>query len=186
MAKTQKELEQHLVAKLFPAPDAAALDALRKRIFHAGKLKHPVVLFESKVIEHWPEYCACLEFDLPYTTTEYTGTAEELVEHLLKNNSLQLGKAHRALIGAYLKKLYRTQSRANQSAGGSGRTFIPKYHAREAAAEKMKISSRLIAEAEHILDTGNDNLIGLVLSETLSISKAAKLAKERQIGRAHV
>ena len=72
MAKTQKELEQHLVAKLFPAPDAAALDALRKRIFHAGKLKHPVVLFESKVIEHWPEYCACLEFDLPYTTTEYT------------------------------------------------------------------------------------------------------------------
>ena len=42
----------------------------------------------------------------------------------------------------------------------------------------MKISSRLIAEAERILDTGNDNLIGLVLSETLSISKATKLAKE--------
>ena len=146
MAKTQKELEQHLVAKLFPAPDAAALDALRKRIFHAGKLKHPVVLFESKVIEHWPEYCACLEFDLPYTTTEYTGTAEELVEHLLKNNSLQLGKAHRALIGAYLKKLYRTQSRANQSAGGSGRTFIPKYHAREAAAEKIPAE---ITEADY-------------------------------------
>lgn len=179
MAKVQKKLEQHPVAKLFPAPDAAALDALRKRIFHAGNLKHPVVLFEGKVIEHWPEYCACLEFDLPYTTTEYKGTAEELVEHLLKNNSLQLGKAHRALIGAYLKKLYRTQSRANQSAGGSGQTFIPKYHAREAAAEKMKISSRLIAEAERILDTRNDNLIGLTLNGTLSISKAAKLAKER-------
>lgn len=179
MAKTQKELEQHPVAKLFPAPDAAALDALRKCIFRAGNLKHPVVLFEGKVIEHWPEYCACLEFDLPYTVTEYDGTAEELVEHLLQTHSVQLGKAHRALIGAYLKKLYRTQSRANQSAGGSGQTFIPKYHARDAAAEKMKISSRLIAEVERILDTGNDNLIGLVLSETLSISKAAKLAKER-------
>ena len=179
MAKIQKKLEQHQVAKLFPAPDAAALNALRKRIFHAGKLKHPVVLFEGKVIEHWPEYCACLEFDLPYTATEYKGTAEELVEHLLKTNLLQLGKAHRALIGAYLKKLYREKSKANQSAGGSGQTFIPRYHARDAAAEKMKISSRLIAEAERILDTGNDNLIGLVLSETLSISKAAKLAKER-------
>ena len=178
MAKTQKKLEQHPVAKLFPAPDAAALDALRRRIFHAEKLKHPVVLFESKVIEHWPEYCACLEFDLPYTTTEYTGTAEELVEHLLKTNSLQLGKAHRALIGAYLKKLYREKSKANQSAGGSGQTFIPKYHARDAAAEKIKISSRLIAEAERILDTGNDNLIGLALNGTLSISRAAKLAKE--------
>lgn len=179
MAKIQKKLEQHPVAKLFPAPDAAALDALRKRIFHAGKLKYPVVLFEGKVIEHWPEYCACLEFDLPFTVTEYIGTAEELVEHLLKNNSLQLGKAHRALIGAYLKKLYRKNSKANQSAGGAGQTFIPKYHARDAAAEKMKISSRLIAEAERVLNTGNDNLIGLVLSETLSISKAAKLAKER-------
>ena len=179
MAKTQKELEQHPVAKLFPAPDAAALDALRKRIFHAGKLKNSVVLFEGKVIEHWPEYCACLEFDLPYTVTEYGGTAEELVEHLLQTHSAQLGKAHRALIGAYLKKFYRTQSRANQSAGGSGQAFIPKYHAREVAAEKMKISSRLIAEAERILDTGNNNLIGLVLNGTLSISKAAKLAKER-------
>ena len=178
MAKIQKKLEQHPVAKLFPAPDAAALDALRRRIFHAEKLKHPVVLFESKVIEHWPEYCACLEFDLPYTTTEYTGTAEELVEHLLKTNSLQLGKAHRALIGAYLKKLYREKSKANQSAGGSGQTFIPKYHARDAAAEKIKISSRLIAEAERILDTGNDNLIGLALNGTLSISRAAKLAME--------
>ncbi len=179
MAKIQKKLEQHPVAKLFPAPDAAALDALRKRIFHAGKLKNSVVLFEGKVIEHWPEYCACIEFDLPYTTTEYKGTAEELVEHLLKTHSVQLGKAHRALIGAYLKKFYRTQSRANQSAGGSGQTFIPQYHAREAAAEKMKISSRLIAEAERILDSGNDNLIELTLNGTLSISKAAKLAKER-------
>ena len=178
MAKIQKKLEQHPVAKLFPAPDAAALDALRKRIFHAGKLKHPVVLFEGMVIEHWPEYCACLEFELPHTTTEYTGTAEELVEHLLKINSLQLGKAHRALIGAYLKKLYRTQSKANQSAGGAGQTFIPKYHARDAAAEKMKISPRLIAEAERILNTENDNLIGLTLNGTLSISKAAKMAKE--------
>ena len=179
MAKTQKELEQHPVAKLFPAPDAAALDALRKRIFRAGNLKHPVVLFEGKVIEHWSEYCACLEFDLPCTVTEYDGTAEELVEHLLKTNSVQLGKAHRALIGAYLKKLYRTQSRGNQSAGGAGQTFIPKYHARDTAAEKMKISSRLIAEAEYILNAENDNLIGLTLNGTLSISKAAKLAKER-------
>lgn len=34
MAKTRKKLEQHPIAKLFPAPDAAALDTLRNRIFH--------------------------------------------------------------------------------------------------------------------------------------------------------
>lgn len=179
MGKPQIKLERHPIAKLFPAPDSEALDTLKKRIFQAKNLKSPVVLFESKVIEHWPEYCACIEFNLPFTTTEYVGTAEELVEHLLQTHSVQLGKAHRALIGAYLKKLYREKSKANQSAGGSGQTFIPKYHARDAAAEKMKISSRLIAEAEHILDAGNEKLIELTLNGTLSISKAAKMAKTR-------
>lgn len=179
MTKIQKKLEQHPVVKLFSAPDTAALDALRKRIFHAGKLKHPVALFEGKVIEHWPEYCACLEFDFPYTSTESKETAEELAEHLLQAHSLQLGKAQRMLIGAYLKKLYWEKSKANQSAGVSDQTFIPKYHVRDAAAEKMKVSSRLIAEAEHIFDIGNDNLIGVALNGMLSISKAAKLVKER-------
>lgn len=179
MAKEQEKLEQHPLAKLFPSPDSGTLDALKKRIFHAGKLKTPVVLFEGKVIEHWPEYGACVEFSLPFTTTEYSGTEDELVEHLLQTNTLQLGKVHRALIGAYLKKLYRKESQANQSAGGSGATFIPKYHARDAAAEKMKISPRLIADAERILDTGNDKLLELALAGTLSISLAAKLAKEK-------
>ena len=80
MAKIQKKLEQYPVAKLFPAPDAAALDALRKRIFHAGKLKYPVVLFEGKVIEHWPEYCACLEFDLPSLDTNKLQSEDRLRE----------------------------------------------------------------------------------------------------------
>ena len=179
MAKEQKKLEQHPLAKLFPSPDSGTLDALKKRIFHAGKLKTPVVLFEGKVIEHWPEYGACVEFSLPFTTMEYNGTEDELVEHLLQANTLQLGKVHRALLGAYLKKLYRKESQANQSAGGSGATFIPKYHARDAAAEKMKISPRLIADAERILDTGNDKLLELALAGTLSVSLAAKLAKEK-------
>ncbi len=80
MAKVQKKLEQHPVAKLFPAPDAAALDALRKRTFRAGKLKHTVVLFEGKVIEHWPEYCACLEFDLPSRDTNKLQSEDRLKE----------------------------------------------------------------------------------------------------------
>jgi hypothetical protein len=179
VAKEQEKLEQHPLAKLFPSPDSGTSDVLKKRIFHAGKLKTPVVLFEGKVVERWPEYGACVEFSLPFTTTEYSGTEDELVEHLLQTNTLQLGKVHRALIGAYLKKLYRKESQANQSAGGSGATFIPKYHARDAAAEKMKISPRLIADAERILDTGNDKLLELALAGTLSISLAAKLAKEK-------
>ena len=80
MAKVQKKLEQHPVAKLFPAPDAAALDTMRKRTFRAGKQKHPVVLFEGKVIEHWPEYCACLEFDLPSRDTNKLQSEDRLKE----------------------------------------------------------------------------------------------------------
>ena len=53
---------------------------MRKRIFHAGKLKYPVVLFEGKVIEHWPEYCACLEFDLPSLDTNKLQSEDRLKE----------------------------------------------------------------------------------------------------------
>ena len=183
MAKEQEKLEQHPLAKLFPSPDSGTLDALKKRIFHAGKLKTPVVLFEGKVIEHWPEYGACVEFGLPFTTTEYSGTEDELVEHLLQTNTLQLGKVHRALIGAYLKKLYRKKSQANQSAGGFGATFIPKYHARDVAAEKMKISPRLIADAEQILDTENDKLLELALAGTLSISNLVYMRWDYELGK---
>ena len=103
MKKIQNILEQHLAAKLFPAPDAIASDAMRKLIFCARKQN----LFESKVARL--EYCICLQFDLPYITPEYTGFAEELVKHQLKN----MGKAHRALIGASPKKLYQENSKAN-------------------------------------------------------------------------
>lgn len=78
MAKIQKKLEQHPVAKLFPAPNAAAF--MRKRIFRAGKQKYPVVLFEGKVIEHWPGYCACLEFDLPSRDTNKLQSEDRLKE----------------------------------------------------------------------------------------------------------
>ena len=92
MAKEQEKWGQHPLAKLFPSPDSGTLDALKKRIFHAGKLKTPVVLFEGKVIEHWPEYGACVEFNLPFTTTEYSGTEDELVEHLLQANTQRISK----------------------------------------------------------------------------------------------
>ena len=48
MAKIQKKLEQHPVAKLFPAPDAIALDALRKRIVRAGKLNRLAMLMNRR------------------------------------------------------------------------------------------------------------------------------------------
>lgn len=92
MAKEQEKLEQHPLAKLFPSPDSGTLDALKKRISHVGKLKTPVVLFEEKVIERWPEYGACVEFSLPFATTEYSGTEDELVEHLLQTNTRRISK----------------------------------------------------------------------------------------------
>ena len=58
MGKPQIKLELHPIAKLFPVPDSETLDIIRKRIFQAGKLKSPVVLFEGKVVKRWPEYCA--------------------------------------------------------------------------------------------------------------------------------
>lgn len=76
MAKIQKKLEQHPVAKLFPVPNAAAF--MRKRIFRAGKQKYPVVLFEGKDSSE-EEQCAIFIDRMP--EVEYWGRNLALREH---------------------------------------------------------------------------------------------------------
>lgn len=67
MAKTRKKLEQHPIAKLFPAPDAAALDTLRNRIFHVGKQN-------DRCIGHARQIGGQSSFAIP-ADTEYEQTA---------------------------------------------------------------------------------------------------------------
>lgn len=176
---SSEKRELHPIGTLLPQPDGPTLKRIRKEVYRAGGVdeRHPILIFEGKIIERWPEYCACTEFNLPCSVKEYEGNADSLIEYLLSRNTFQLGKPHRALIGAYLKKSYREPARANQSAGGIGETFVPKYHARDAAAEKMKISPRMITDAESIIDSGSDLLQSLVLDESFSIGVAAALAR---------
>lgn len=179
MTEVSEKLEQHPIAKLLPAPNKEALDAIKQNIFKSNGVssKYPVVIFDGKVIEKWHEYSACVEFQLPCVVTEFTSNFEDMIKHLLQKNTFQLNKEQRAFIAAYLKKVYRATARKNQSAGGSGKTSIDKYHSRKAAAEIMKISPRMVSNAESIIDSNCDELMNFVSEGLLSISRAADIAR---------
>ena len=179
MKKKIRKLEKHPLTSLFQTEDSSA-DSVKRAILKAGRLspKTPVIVFEGKVIDRWEEYSVCKEFSLPCKFKEYEGSRESLLEFLLKKNKvLSLDKNRRALIGAWLKKIYREKSRENQSAGGAGKQLIAQYHARDAASEMIKVSSRLIGDAEAVLDAGSEKLVDYVTDGLLSLSKAAMLAR---------
>lgn len=178
MSQDSEKLQQHPIGKLFPVPDIDTLDKMMRKVLKTEGIPkdEPVVLFEGKVIERWYEYSTCFEFKFPVKTVEYEGTLEDLVELLLSKNTHQLDKQHRAFIGAYLKKIYREKARANQIAAGMGESFIPKYHSRDEAAKRMKISPRMVTHAEAIINSNQELLIDLVLGGFLSISRGADIA----------
>lgn len=179
MAEVSEKLEQHPIAKLFPALSKEEIDAIKQNVFKSNGVssKNPVVIFDGKVIEKWHEYSACMEFQLSCAMTEYTGSFEDMIKHLLQKNTFQLNKEQRAFIAAHFKKIYRATARKNQSAGGSGKTSIDRYHSRKAAAEIMKISPRMVSNAESIIDSNCDELMGFVTEGVLSISRAADIAR---------
>lgn len=179
MAEVSEKLEQHPIAKLFPVPSREEIDAIKQNVFKSNGVssKDPVVTFDGKVIEKWHEYSACMEFSLPCAITGFKGTLEDMINYLLQKNTFQLSKEQRAFIAVYLKKIYRSTARENQSAGGAGKTSIDKYHSREAAAKMMRISPRMVSNAESIIDSGCDELIDFVTEGLLSISRAADIAR---------
>lgn len=178
MSKSEYNLTRHPLALLFPCPDNETIDRIKRSVFeNKGVTKdNPVITLEGKVIQGWEEYSACAEFKLPYVAKEFDGDPATLVDYLLSEHKSQLSKHHRALIGAYLKKLYRSQSKANQATAGKKASYVSPFHARDAAAAKVQLSPRLITQAEKIIDSGGEKLMDLARNGLVSISCGAQIA----------
>jgi hypothetical protein len=179
MAETEERMERHPIAELFPELNPVELDNLRQDILKSNGVssKSPVITFDGKVIEKWHEYSTCVEFNLPYTAKKYEGDTEDLISYLLQNNSTQLAQHNRAFIAAHLKKSYRAKARENQSIAGTGKQTSEVFHTRKAAAEFMKVSPRMVSNAESIIDNGHDELRKHTIDGLISISRAADIAR---------
>jgi len=178
MSKCEYNLTRHPITLLFPCLDKASLDKIKHSVFKDGGVKDgSIVTMEGKVVQGWEKYSACLEFKLPFVAKEFDELPAKLIVKLLAEHKTQLSKQNRALIGAYLKRFYRSQAKANQSAAGRKVSLISPLRARDIAAEKVQLSPKMISQAEKIIDSGSERLKRLVLDGFISISCGAEIAK---------
>ena len=178
MSKCEYNLTRHPITLLFPCLDKASLDKIKHSVFKDGGVKDgSIVTLEGKVVQGWEAYSACIEFKLPFVAKEFDESPVTLIVKLLAEHKTQLSKQNRALIGAHLKRFYRSQAKANQSAAGRKVSFISPIRARDIAAEKVQLSPKMISQAEKIIDSGSERLEKLVLDGFISISCGAEIAK---------
>ncbi|MFA6480141.1 MAG: hypothetical protein WCV67_17645 [Victivallaceae bacterium] len=178
MSKCEYNLTRHPITLLFPCLDKASLDKIKHSVFKNGGVKDgSIVTLEGKVVQGWEAYSACIEFKLPFVAKEFDESPVKLIVKLLAEHKTQLSKQNRALIGAYLKRFYRSQAKANQSAAGRKVSLISPLRARDVAAEKVQLSPKMISQAEKIIDSGSERLKRLVLDGFISISCGAEIAR---------
>lgn len=177
MVRDVYDLTVHEAAAVFPSASPEEFLALKRKIIqHSGvDAKHPIIVQDGKILDGRSRYRICAEFKLPYAVEEFTG--DDVMAYLLHTHTRTLSEPQRALAGAFLKKGYRALTRANQAAGGKGEALISPRHARNMAAEQMKISPRLITSAEAVVDCGYPQLIEWVRDGLLSVSRAADLTR---------
>jgi hypothetical protein len=173
----------HPVVHLFSPLPAGQRQKLRKEIQrHACP---PVVLWRDEdgveyLIDGLPQAEICEELGVEVPTTAFAGTEEEAILHtwsLNKDRCELSSRNQRALIGARLAKLLSGDAAKRQRAGRAGKGSGT-GKAAEKAAQMVGLSARTIEAAKTVLENGIPDLVQAVEEDHISISDAARVAKE--------
>jgi hypothetical protein len=171
-AQPTDEYEPHLLALLFPAMSTDERHELEKSVQRAGALRHPITLYEGKILDGWHRYQVCCKLGLRPTFIEFEGpgTPEEYVvdANLCRRH---LGEGSRALIAAKM---------ANLGKGRPGKNARTQAFSQADAAKKLKVGRSSVQDGTKVLKSGIADLVHAVEQERISVSKAATVANEGQ------
>jgi hypothetical protein len=173
----------HPIVHLFGPPPAGRRQKLREEIQRGAR--PPVVLWRSDdgvecLIDGQPQAEICEVLGIEPPTTVFAGTEEEAILHawsLSKDRCQLSSRNQRALMGAKLAKLLSQEAAKRQRAGRAGKGS-GKGKAAETAAKMVGVSTRTIEAAKCILENGIPDLLWAVEEDQISISDAARVAKE--------
>lgn len=168
---TPTAIEDHPIAAAFPLLTSEELYALRDNIKEHG-LKQSVVLFEEKILDGRNRHRACLAAGVTPHYEHYQGNDPVGFVIGLNINRRHLTTGQRAMIAADL---------ANMKVGGDRRSDhsanLQNDLSQDATAEKLKVSTRSVAEAVQIKKAGVPELQAAVRNGQASIHAAAAVAK---------
>ena len=159
----------HPLSEVFPAMPDADFAALRDSIARNG-LRHPIVLFEERILDGRHRYRACIETEVEPTFTTFEGGYEDAIEFVRDQNVTrrQLTKSQLAMSAAML---------VTANVGGRRHGFTdPRNYRNEVTAGKAAtlfgINVETVQKAREIRDYGNEDMIVAVHSGKISVADA--------------
>jgi ParB-like chromosome segregation protein Spo0J len=154
----------HPYADLFPKMDKKALQGLVASIRDDG-LEQPIVTFEGKILDGRNRDLACANAQVEPRYVKYKG--DDPLGYVLRVNLIRrhLTTSQRAMVAANLANLEQGRPEKVQNCP------ITKI---KDAAEKLKVSPRIVKQAKKIKDTGDKVLIEKVEKGDITINKAVE------------
>ena len=161
--------EMHEYCKLFPPMPEDQFSALKDDIRDNG-LRHPIVLYQNKILDGRHRYLACLRLGRQPVSVIYDG--EDPLGFVISHNlnRRHLDESQRAMIAARL---------ANMMGVGRPSKDIAPIGAISGseAADRMSVGRRNVVRAKKVLKEGTAELADAVDTGKIAVSVAAKIAE---------
>lgn len=174
----------HEAANLFPL-DEEHIESLAEDIRVNGQ-QIPVELFDGKILDGRRRYTACQRIGVEPKTIEVS--PRDPVAYVL---SLNLHRRHLtpsqlSMVGARARDIYDREAKERQQATlKKGESPVPvtlpergKGESRELAGKAVGVSGSYVDRATKVIESGTPELIKAVDEGQMSVTSAAKLAKE--------
>jgi ParB-like chromosome segregation protein Spo0J len=161
------DLSPHPIADYFPQMDDAAFAELVDDISEHGLLE-PIVLYEGKILDGRHRYRACIEAGIEPEFTDYEGDDPLAFAISVNLRRRHLSESQRAMIAERLAPLENGQ-----------RSDLVQAPSIEGAAQMLNVGRASVERARFVRRNAIPDLVNAVERDEISVSAAAKLAKER-------
>ena len=164
-----REYEHHPIANIWPLMKGKEFDALKEDINKTGKLLHPIVLFENKILDGRNRYNVCKEVTVKPDFVELSAGTNPIAYVISANEQRRhMSQSQRALVAAKLASL---KLGDNQHSGGEGLSI-------EKASQLLNVSPASVSRCKNVLSAGVPELVQMVEQDQLAASVAEELAKQ--------
>lgn len=162
--------EMHEYCKLFPPMPEDQFSALKDDIRDNG-LRHPIVLYQNKILDGRHRYLACLRLGRQPVSVIYDG--EDPLGFVISHNLSRrhLDESQRAMIAARFANFKKGDNRFTID-----RPIGPSTITQSEAASKLSVGDRSVKRARKVLETGTPELAQAVDTGKIAVSVAAKIA----------
>lgn len=172
-------LEAHPLADLFPLMSAQEYEDLLASVRdHGFRASEPIVLFEGRILDGRNRYTAAWEADVEPGFRQFDPAAEGTpIDYVLdlNFNRRNLNESQRAMVAAGAARLGWGGNRRGQPSDQGANLRLDL--SRREAADKFKVSERLIDTAAAVERTGIADLQDAVRQGRASVSAAAVIAE---------